>query len=334
MQPAMKILVFRLGAMGDILYTTPVLRGLKARYPDSELTYVTMKKWRDLVKRNLNVDRVVGLPYCHPDVLGRLKREKFDLLINLQEGKQAAQTCHAIQAEERRGNDWRVDCIAPDAETGLLISREKKDQLAQYRDHMSCTELFCTVADVEPDSLTFDYTPGWFSSWRAHHFLRKHRLEKRKPLVALHAYSRGCKSRSWNPKRVLEVIRALPRVHFLVLNHPSDREQTRCLEGQQNATVALFNFPVQAELLRKCALFVGIDSGPRNLASAMGIPILWLCGSTPPNLVPFFENEEALTVTHSCAPCFELNCPLNKDCLDGISVQRVVEAIVRNLQQQ
>jgi ADP-heptose:LPS heptosyltransferase len=330
MADVMKILVFRLGAMGDILYTTPALRGLKARYPDSELTYVTLKKWCDLVKRNLNVDRVVGIPYCHPDVLGRLKKEQFDLLINLQEGKQAAQTCHAIFASERRGNDWQAEALISDRETGILISREKKDRQAQYRDHMSFAEQFCTVADVEPDTLDFDYNPGWFARWRAHRFLRRYRLDRKNPLIALHVYSRGSSSRTWNPEHALSVVRALPRAHFLILGHSSERRQTQCFESEKNATISYFGFPEQAEMLKYCHLFLGIDSGPRSLASAVGTPILWLSGPTAHNIMPFKEKEEALTTLHSCAPCFEEKCPLGKDCLaEGISVQRIIEAIYR-----
>ena len=280
-RPVKKILVFRLGAMGDILFTTPALRGLNAKYPGCHLTYLTLKQWRFLLKGNPNVDRVVGLSYCDPRALGSLARESFDLLLNFLEGEKAAQTCQAIPARERLGNQWRDDTIQPDA-SGFLFSHDKEARQRQLREGLSYAALYCRIAGVQADSLRFEYHPGRLAEWRARRFLAGWDLARRSPPIALHLHSRGSTSRSWAPERALEVVRAFPKQPFLILGYEPDRPQTRLFETEPNARVSYHVAPVQAGLLRHCALFVGIDSGPRNLASAMGPPAICLSGPYRP----------------------------------------------------
>ncbi len=55
----MKILFFRNGGFGDILLTTPALRGLKEKYPESEITYLCYKECAFLPKNNPFVDQVL-----------------------------------------------------------------------------------------------------------------------------------------------------------------------------------------------------------------------------------------------------------------------------------
>ena len=332
-RPVKKILVFRLGAMGDILFTTPALRGLKAKYPGCHLTYLTLKQWRFLLKANPNVDRVVGLSYCDPRALGSLAREGFDLVVNLFEGEKAAQTCQAIPARERLGNQWRDDTIQPDA-SGFLFSHDKEARQRQLREGLSYAALYCRIAGVQADSLRFEYHPGRLAEWRAGRFLAGWDLARRSPPIALHLHSRGSTSRSWAPERALEVVRAFPKQPFLILGYEPDRPQTRLFETEPNARVSYHVAPVQAGLLRHCALFVGIDSGPRNLASAMGTPAICLSGPIPAAFIPPFPGDEFISCGQSCSPCFEETCPLGRDCLGRIPVESIVSAIRRRLNAQ
>ena len=48
-----RILVVRLGAMGDILHTLPAVASLKHSHPGSRLTWVVETKWAVLVLRNI-----------------------------------------------------------------------------------------------------------------------------------------------------------------------------------------------------------------------------------------------------------------------------------------
>jgi heptosyltransferase-1 len=54
-----RILVVRLGAMGDIIHTLPAAASLKHSYPGSDVTWVVEPKWAPLLEDNPFVDRVL-----------------------------------------------------------------------------------------------------------------------------------------------------------------------------------------------------------------------------------------------------------------------------------
>ena len=56
-----RILVVRLGAMGDIIHTLPAAASLKQSFPGSDLTWLVEPKWAPLLEDNPFVDRVLYL---------------------------------------------------------------------------------------------------------------------------------------------------------------------------------------------------------------------------------------------------------------------------------
>src|SRR5262245_36747857 len=54
-----RILVVRLGAMGDIVHTLPAVASLKHSYPGSHLTWAVEPKWSPLLEDNPFVDRIL-----------------------------------------------------------------------------------------------------------------------------------------------------------------------------------------------------------------------------------------------------------------------------------
>ncbi len=56
-----RILVVRLGAMGDIIHTLPAVAWLKQSQPGAHLTWLVEPRWAPLLEGNPYVDRVVLL---------------------------------------------------------------------------------------------------------------------------------------------------------------------------------------------------------------------------------------------------------------------------------
>ena len=52
-----RILVVRLGAMGDLIHTLPAVAWLKQTHPDSHLTWLVEPQWAPLLEDNPFVDR-------------------------------------------------------------------------------------------------------------------------------------------------------------------------------------------------------------------------------------------------------------------------------------
>src|SRR5450432_3785781 len=83
-----RILVVRLGAMGDILHTLPAVASLKQSYPGSRLTWLVEPQWASLLEANPFVDRVLLLDRGTPGKLWHswraLRAESYDLAVDFQ----------------------------------------------------------------------------------------------------------------------------------------------------------------------------------------------------------------------------------------------------------
>jgi heptosyltransferase-2 len=85
-------------------------------------------------------------------------------------------------------------------------------------------------------------------------------------------------------------------------------------------------------LLKLCRVLLTNDSGPMHVAAALGTPVIVPFGSTSPELtgpgLPDDPEHRVLKSDAPCSPCFFRECPIDYRCLNGISVERVVEAVL------
>ena len=85
-------------------------------------------------------------------------------------------------------------------------------------------------------------------------------------------------------------------------------------------------------LLKVCRVLLTNDSGPMHVAAALGILVVVPFGSTSPELtgpgLPGDARHRLLTSDAPCSPCFLRECPIDFRCLNGIGVERVVEAVL------
>lgn len=80
--PPKKVLVIRFSSIGDIVLTTPVIRGLK-RQARAEVHYLTSKRFATVLEDNPYIDRLWILDDNLPELLRDLKKEHFDWVIDL-----------------------------------------------------------------------------------------------------------------------------------------------------------------------------------------------------------------------------------------------------------
>jgi lipopolysaccharide heptosyltransferase II len=85
-------------------------------------------------------------------------------------------------------------------------------------------------------------------------------------------------------------------------------------------------------LLALCRVLLTNDSGPMHVAAALGTPVVVPFGSTSPELtgpgLPGDSRHRLLKSDAPCSPCFRRECPIDFRCMNGISVEQVVEAVL------
>lgn len=79
----MKILIIRFSSAGDIVLTSPVIRTLKAQLQDVEIHYATKAAYRGVIEANPYIDQVHVLNDSLWKLYGELKKEAFDVVIDL-----------------------------------------------------------------------------------------------------------------------------------------------------------------------------------------------------------------------------------------------------------
>ena len=109
--PTVKILLIRLRLIGDVVFTTPLIRALKRTFPDAHLTYLVEPQALPVVRENPHLGEVIvaprrsGLGRIADDLrlAGRLRRERYDIAIDLHGGPRSAWLAWLSRAPVRIG---------------------------------------------------------------------------------------------------------------------------------------------------------------------------------------------------------------------------------------
>jgi heptosyltransferase-2 len=78
-----KLLIIRLSSIGDIILTTPILRCIKNQLPNSEIHFLTKKKYQNLIINNPNIDKIFTINSRIKEISSQLKKEEYDYIIDL-----------------------------------------------------------------------------------------------------------------------------------------------------------------------------------------------------------------------------------------------------------
>jgi ADP-heptose:LPS heptosyltransferase len=93
------------------------------------------------------------------------------------------------------------------------------------------------------------------------------------------------------------------------------------------------------QAMAACGMFVGNNSGPMNLANALGIPAVIFSGPSPPKWDPFWHGEKVVNLRLAdlaCQPCDKISGPVNAcrntnepmACMKRWSVEEVKRTVV------
>lgn len=132
-----KILIIKLGALGDVIRTTPLLVKLKSLYPDSHFTWLTLSP--DILPQ----DEIEVIYKLDATAYFNISHQEYDIAINLDKEEEACKLLSVVEAIEKYGFTWKdnhIACATPAAEhkflTGLF------DQLSQQNTKSYLEEIF------------------------------------------------------------------------------------------------------------------------------------------------------------------------------------------------
>jgi len=350
-----KILVFRIGHLGDTVVALPAFWRIRQAFPKAELTLLTnqdKKNWnyvspRDVLPPNGLIDSWMSYPnnLTGPKSLasvlklaGEVRRGRFDAVIYLMP---SGRTHHQLRRDRLffrltgiqriLGFKYFEANAGADNLARTIPEREFLLNSLSYIDDPSNetglkTDLLLTDAEIERAERWFEKTAGTAES------------ESR----ALLAVAPGGKrpSRIWDEKRFAEVVERLIKnrgMFPVVFGGPQDTEKCdRLVERWQTGLNAAGRLSVResAALLRRCTLYLGNDTGTMHLASAVGVPCvaIFSAADRAGQWEPFGDNNRLLRKQVECEGCGLEICCYKNMCLDLISPEEVYAACVAILE--
>ena len=333
------ILVIKLRYIGDVLLATPVLRALRKAFPQARLTMAVNRGTEEILKGNPDLTEVLAVDRSGVGAdlrfLREIRRQRFDCVIDLTDGDRSAMMAWASGAPvrigfnaEHRGRGLLYTVIV----TASSVHRVERD-LAAVR-----------ALGIEPqtDLPVLNLSPQ--EEHEAAVLLKEiggvcaNDLCDRQ-LVLLHPGARYW-FKAWPAERFAELADRLTdvwRCQILVGGADQDgdmvdriRTHARCDLKILAGRADLRQF---AAIVKRCAVFIGNDTGAMHIAAAMGTPIVALFGpSDPAEWGPRGRDIAVLHKGLDCRPCFHPTCRRGEDnCMRQISVEEVFAAAHRFL---
>lgn len=284
----MKILLIAMSGIGDTLIATPLLRELRANFPDAQIDALVM--WagaKELLEGNPNVNRVwqknlikegalKSLPYLH-----QLRRERYDISLNAHtQGRLAYRAVAAFIGAKRRvghayanagwlDRKWFMHAMVP--EDYSVHSVENNNRLLPLlggKQHVPLhdLELFLTPAEES----------------FAREFAANHDLAARR-VLGVHVGSGGTKNlplKRWPLAHYIELLKRLtsanPDVTVLLFGGPEERAaHARIREAVPSLNILIpetRNLRQAGALMKHCQSFLSVDTALMHLAAAMKVP--------------------------------------------------------------
>jgi heptosyltransferase I len=258
-----RILVVRLGSMGDVIHALPAVASLKHSFPHSRLSWVIKPRWAPLLEGNPFVDEIIPFTRSAREILATrrlLRRERFELAVDLQGLIQSALVAASAKANKI---------------VGLSRSQARESFAAMF---YSSTVRTSAVHRV-------DRYLELVAAAGASNLLRTFPLPSGKPEgtlpkepFVLACPLAGWGSKQWPMEHYIELARLLKLP--LVVNGPPDAFDV--LSQIKGAHVHLSGLEGLIDATRRAQAIVGVDSGPLHLAAALGKPGVAIYGPTDP----------------------------------------------------
>jgi heptosyltransferase-1 len=307
-QSSFRVLVVRLGAMGDILHALPAVTALRRAHPAWQIGWVVEPRWLALLaaeirdqRSEINAARDSAMPVVdrlhfaasrawkrHPlsgktlSQIKELRRElraaKYDAVLDLQGAIRSAvigrMSGCVRRIGEARPREWPAHWFFTErivTHGAHVIEQDVELARAVAGDPLEVVE---PLLPVDPAA------ESWCGDWLAEHMA----LAGAGPLALL-TPGAGWGAKRWPPERYAAVAQGLKDrgMQVLVNAAPGEEQLAAPITAGGAAIAVTATLPQLIALTRRVALCVGGDTGPLHLASALGRPVVGIYGPTDPS---------------------------------------------------
>lgn len=328
-----RILIVKLGAMGDVLRTTTCLPPLKARYPRSHITWVTRGNAVPLLEGNPAIDRILSIDGHYLELL---LVEEFDLAFGPDADLLSASIMAAARSQTKQG-------FVADGRGGIRASNSSADgwwrlgldddlKRANRRTYGDWLYGICGLPTpvARPDLHVSPQAAG-----RARVFLRQQLPHVNRWIGFNTGASSRWEEKRWKPAYYAQLARLIveadPAARILLLGGPDETElngelmaaHPAFVDGGTMQTVEDF-----AALVASCEWMLTGDSLAYHVACAVGTPALCLVGPTSPWELDAYGDNKIIHAPLLCIACYLAKCVLPTSCMEMLTPDWVWQQIL------
>jgi lipopolysaccharide heptosyltransferase II len=324
-----KILLIKPRGIGDIVLSTIVLDNLNKKFPSAEIHYLTETFAKDALANNPLVSKVHTFEKSEfvLKVAARLRKEKYDLIIDLWSNPRSAQITFLIHAKYRVGFSYWGRKYAYNI---LGTSEKGEHHTAEHN-----LELLKAIGIEITSKRIHFYVSKGDDNWAKEYM--KNNLPAGKKILGV-LPSGGWASKRCDANKWVEICKAIKKKYddivFLILWGPGDESDAEFIKNNLGDEAVLgheTNIGKLSALIKNCDLVIANDSGPMHISAALGVPTLGIFGPTNPKAHgPYSPNSDYIIKEDlHCIICNKLVCPYKHECMTQLPVEMVLAKVER-----
>lgn len=337
-----KILVIRLDHIGDFVCTTPLFKNLKIKFPDAKIAVLVNFASKDLAYRNSDIDKVITFS---PFYLARSeKSSNFKGLIRVIKdvknigfdlGIEPRGDLLSILIMWLGGVKYRVGYGITGG--GFLLNEAHRYDESKHAIDRNLAllealdisvssrspEVYFSEKDEDEVERLLRVKCAWIPVFAGMTRCGKEIAPDK--AVVLHPFA-GAKAKEWGHDKFQSLIEKLNKNNrsVILVGSKSDSGNFSNVFDIRGS----LNLPQLACLIKRIGFFIGLDSGPANIAAALNAPSVIICSGTniPQLWIPNNSNVKFVYKDTDCKPCGLKVCGKEKhECMESISVDDVYD---------
>ncbi|HWF62327.1 MAG TPA: lipopolysaccharide heptosyltransferase II [Nitrospira sp.] len=341
-----KILVRAPNWIGDAVMCEPAVRGLRSLFPEAELTMLAKPPIADLFIAHPGLNSVVVYDDkgAHAGMSGKwslagmLRRHRFDLAVLFQNAFEAAFLTWLAGIPRRYGyaTDGRVLFL-----TEPVAVPNGPVPVHQVEYYWNLLRPLGMAGRATLPALLVSADEGRMVDVR----LASAGIDSSDLMIGINPGSTYGSAKRWLSDRFAEVAKRLvrrleqaenARIAVIILGAKGEESLGEDIAAQLSGrSVVLSGATTIRELMavvKRCRLLITNDTGPMHIAAAFGVPVVAVFGPTDwRTTAPYGQERSMVREAVDCAPCLLRECPIDHRCMTRITVDRVYEAAVQQL---
>lgn len=329
----MDILIIKLGAIGDVLRTTGILKGLDKKYGNPKIYWITLQNALPLLANNTLIFKTITL-----EKWKEIEDINFDLVISLDDEMEACSIATLAKKGKIVGayldNDGKRTYTKSEWFDMSLLGGPDRDELKKankktFQEHMA-NFLGIDKKEMEPILILTDRELEYQKK-----FMEENGLKEGEFLIGINTGAGG----RWQYKKLGEEKTAA------LINSIYENYKYRCIllgggeERERNSRIAsmikvpfidagtnhqLMEF---ASIVGLCSVLVTSDSLALHIGTALKKKVVAFFGPTSMSEIDLFGRGKKIAPDMTCLVCYKRTCDFNPACMHLITVDQLVSAV-------